>query len=638
MAPDQPNQNLILFTIGPVQRFIVQARKTEDLWLGSYILSYLNATAIDKIYGEDGIELIFPSIGNQAPFDFWQSNDITIPSFPNRFLAISQSLSRTDLKQMMEKTEQAVLFEFKEIAKHALNVAFGSGKWRTTYFADLFDKQVKNFLEIYWVVSPYSSEGYSASTDLIERRLASIKNCRAFIQLPEEGRKCSLCGEREILHLCQQDSVREAMKWWEHLASIKPKYCRENEALCAVCLTKRVGSDSAYFTQEKFLGKFSGLTFPSTSEVSTAAFKNELLTTQKDGKNALGMYSEFVTEVKKLKRPDSELANIPYVNLLPKISQQVQIPKNIDGDWLFEESFLDENLKRYYGIDTSSRQQGQIQKCKDKRKLLTDFLEREPSRYYAVIALDGDSMGKTIAQAASKDEHTGISAKLSGYTTRARDVVQGKHLGKLIYAGGDDVLALANLSDLLKILKGLRDEFPPLIEGKDSTASAGVCIAHCKVPLGEVLRWASKMEKEAKKIDGKDALGIALLKHSGNISQTVVKWKYSTLDVTEASEELLDVVEASEGLMELLKEKDVSKKFMYTFREAFAKLVDKEGKLNLDGTLVEAELKRLIERAANEQIEPGKIKPLVDLLNKIKHFSNFLNYLEIIIFIVRGSK
>lgn len=624
MAPTQPNQNLILFTIGSVQRFIAQARKTEDLWLGSYILSYLNATAIDQIYGKDGIEIIFPSIGNQSPFDFWESNDITIPSFPNRFLAISQILPRTDLKQMMERIEQAVRCEFKEMAKHALNFAFGSGKWRTTYFDDLFDKQVKNFLEIYWVVSPYSSEGYSASTDLIERRLASIKNCRAFIQLTEEGRKCSICGEREILHLRKRDSIREAMRWWRDFALTQPKYCREGEALCAVCLTKRVGAD--YFTQARFPGKFTNLAFPSTSEVSTAAFKSDLLSGQTRGVNALIPYLEFVAEVKKLKRPDGRLADIPYVNLLPKISPQFLI-QNIDGDWLFEESFLDEHLKRYYGIDTS-RQKGQIQKCKHKRNQLIKFLRREPSRYYAVIALDGDNMGKTIAQAASKDKHAKISEELSGYTNRARDVVEGKHLGKLIYAGGDDVLALANLRDLLKILKGLRDEFPTLIEGKDSTASAGVCIAHCKVPLGETLQWARKMEKAAKKIDGKDALGIALFKHSGNISQTVMKWKYPPLDV----------IEASEGLMELLKEEDVSKKFMYAFREVFAKLVDREGNLKLPGELMEAEVRRLIERATDKQIDPDKIKPLVDLLSEIQPFSHFLSYLEIVIFIMRGSK
>ena len=79
-------ENLILFTITPVQKFITTARKTEDLWLGSYILSYLNATAIHQIYAKDGVSIIYPSIENVSPFEFWQGMDITLPSFPNLFL------------------------------------------------------------------------------------------------------------------------------------------------------------------------------------------------------------------------------------------------------------------------------------------------------------------------------------------------------------------------------------------------------------------------------------------------------------------------------------------------------------------------------------------------------------------------
>ena len=51
-------ENLILFTITPVQKFITTARKTEDLWLGSYILSHLNATAIQQIYAKEGVNII----------------------------------------------------------------------------------------------------------------------------------------------------------------------------------------------------------------------------------------------------------------------------------------------------------------------------------------------------------------------------------------------------------------------------------------------------------------------------------------------------------------------------------------------------------------------------------------------------
>src|SRR5699024_8098873 len=34
--------SLLLFTIGPVQEFIAAARKTKDLWAGSYMLSWLS--------------------------------------------------------------------------------------------------------------------------------------------------------------------------------------------------------------------------------------------------------------------------------------------------------------------------------------------------------------------------------------------------------------------------------------------------------------------------------------------------------------------------------------------------------------------------------------------------------------------
>jgi len=36
-----PKPAFLLFTIGPVQDFIATARKTQDLWAGSYLLSYL---------------------------------------------------------------------------------------------------------------------------------------------------------------------------------------------------------------------------------------------------------------------------------------------------------------------------------------------------------------------------------------------------------------------------------------------------------------------------------------------------------------------------------------------------------------------------------------------------------------------
>ena len=92
MNENQSPRLMLMFTVGPVQSFIEAARKTEDLWMGSYILSYLIATAMEKIQG-DGVEIIYPAIGTDSPFDFWREQDPTTPSFPNLFLAIGDGIA-----------------------------------------------------------------------------------------------------------------------------------------------------------------------------------------------------------------------------------------------------------------------------------------------------------------------------------------------------------------------------------------------------------------------------------------------------------------------------------------------------------------------------------------------------------------
>ena len=115
----------LLFQIGPVQDYISQARRTLDLWSGSYLLSYLIGAGLRHIalnYGPDNV--IFPNLCGQPIFDLllkdevwskafidpqqtkslWNSlgyektkdgqpNDygrrrLLTPSLPNRFLAI----------------------------------------------------------------------------------------------------------------------------------------------------------------------------------------------------------------------------------------------------------------------------------------------------------------------------------------------------------------------------------------------------------------------------------------------------------------------------------------------------------------------------------------------------------------------
>jgi len=49
------------FTIGPVQSFVGQARRTRDLWAGSFLLSWLSGQSINAVIKAGG-KIIFPVV------------------------------------------------------------------------------------------------------------------------------------------------------------------------------------------------------------------------------------------------------------------------------------------------------------------------------------------------------------------------------------------------------------------------------------------------------------------------------------------------------------------------------------------------------------------------------------------------
>ena len=625
MSENQSPRLMLMFTVGPVQSFIEAARKTEDLWMGSYILSYLIATAMEKIQGE-GVEIIYPAIGTDSPFDFWREQDFTTPSFPNLFLAIGDGIavSQGDLVERAKEAEESVKTEFELMAQHVLDKVFGT--WRDKYVAKLFEKQISDFFDIYWVITEEETcQKYGDWYDYTASSLAAVKNCRTFKQTQEVGRKCSLDGTREILHLKENESIKDAMEWWDKFAKGTPRHCRQKEALCAVSLTKRMGM---HFLENhsKFKDIFSGnrLRFPSTSEVATANYKEQILCKP----DALEVYTNFCKVVKDLRQSDDEEAKIPTIQPLPKI--KCPFSNNVDGEWLYEETLELAYLERYYNVD-ASKAANQIDQCKELRKKLVQLLKGEPGKYYAAIALDADNMGKVNRKAENREKHKEHSEQLIQYTKDARQIVEEEHLGKLTYAGGDDLLALANLEDLLPILKKLREKFPDF-----TTISAGVCIAHNKMPLGDVLQHARRMEKKAKNDGGRDAFGIALFKRSGNVSEMVAKWNYGDLEV----------LAVGQKLVKLLQNDEISKRFLYTFRDAFAKLIGDDGVLmtELPSDLFDKEFERIIERAyktKGQQLDKRSqrtINQTLEMWANFNTFTEYINFLEIITFISRESK
>lgn len=151
----------------------------------------------------------------------------------------------------------------------------------------------------------------------------------------------------------------------------------------------------------------------------------------------------------------------------------------------------------------------------------------DESSYFAVLAMDGDEMGKWLSGAKgmeiAPERHRDFSAKLSDFAlNHARQIVR-KHDGALIYSGGDDVLALLPADTAIACAQDLRSGFRSVMR-QDMDASVGIAIAHFKEPLQDLVRAAQDAEKYAKTRGNRSSLAVSLFKHSGETVHWHCRW------------------------------------------------------------------------------------------------------------------
>jgi CRISPR-associated protein Cmr2 len=200
---------------------------------------------------------------------------------------------------------------------------------------------------------------------------------------------------------------------------------------------------------------------------------------------------------------------------------KLPILNEYDGSLLFASRLLD-HLKD----EPLRRAQRALRAFLD--EVLKDTGFDEPIPYYALLAGDGDFMGKAIEQLATDDENRNFSRVLSGFAAEAGAII-GKHDGAVVFAGGDDVLALLPLHTAVDCAAELARTFRDRLKafgapGKPPTFSAGLAIVHHLEPLEDALALARRAEEKAKALDGKNALAVALDKRSGVPRLVVGHW------------------------------------------------------------------------------------------------------------------
>ena len=157
----------------------------------------------------------------------------------------------------------------------------------------------------------------------------------------------------------------------------------------------------------------------------------------------------------------------------------------------------------------------------------------QTKNYFALVKADGDNLGGVLKSMEDIEgnqvieEIKGFSEKCFDYARRAFEKV-GKYGGKMIYAGGDDLLFIAPVKNhgetIFHLLSTLNDEFINCFGGfsfkeegqeKKMGFSAGVMICYYKYPLKEALIGVLDQLDKSKKIKTKNTISVHFEKHSG---------------------------------------------------------------------------------------------------------------------------
>jgi CRISPR-associated protein Cmr2 len=186
---------LMAASVGPVQGFIAAARKTRDLYAGSWILSEVAKAAAKRLAEEARTELVFPSILNVD--DLMPRSALTVS---NKILAVVHVDSPRELASEAEKAARLLLRELcGDLRDHP-----GHHEARML-------EHVEEMLEFYAAWVPFPDGGdYKTLYAEVEALLTARKTTRAFRQhMGTPGLlKSSLDGMRETILLDSRERRR----------------------------------------------------------------------------------------------------------------------------------------------------------------------------------------------------------------------------------------------------------------------------------------------------------------------------------------------------------------------------------------------------------------------------------------------
>jgi CRISPR-associated protein Cmr2 len=651
----------LLLNLGPVQQFIAQARSTRDLWSGSYLLSWMMAHLLAKLadqFGPDAV--IFPNLRGQPLYDwierdklkqakferdgtatqtFWDAHGLEqdpglalTPNLPNRLLAVvprdfdAQAWIDSVLDPADSESEWGrITHACWDYIAQACPLPDFEGTGCTT--RETWDDQLAKLWQVQWQVQPWTDvtgaieklrEMHDGAAGGIEAAYAAAmgipdehKDTRCYSQAGElnPGWAWSAHYQATAHRLAARRNTQDFRAWqghdnlhkdalsgkeealgtpeWLERARKNPRLrhlFRKNDVLGAINLLKRVWHKA--YLEEKCKLVRKQAKFDSVASVAAAGYVHDLYAAIADEGP---LREDFLT----FARAASSARDL--------------FPDHVaEFSGLAVERWLEQTDHSVFHADTWAKagQEPGADPARAARAALTDLSKTYGGgapKYYAVIALDGDQVGRWLGGEKAPPIGDVLSAKATAYFREsvpdatdwlegprplspsyhlqfsealsnfglycARRIVEDGHHGQLIFAGGDDVLAMVPADEAIACANGLRmayqghvdlagtypglfvptvegfvrmnpgtaaktvPSWPLLVPGGKATVSAGIAIGYLKEPLQDMVREAQQAEKRAKNELGRNALSVTLFKRGGETIQWGTRFGSPALDL-----------------------------------------------------------------------------------------------------------
>ncbi len=554
------------FTIGPVQSFVAQARRTRDFWAGSFLLSWLAGVAMLSVEKQKG-KIKFPAVDENYLAWIKGNGSGEKPrqgGIPNRFQAEVDADFKPEL--VVENVNQA----WKELADLVWDKDLKNQikPEKQAMSREIWDRQIKSFWEMNWVLTDDKT-----ASDLLDRR----KNWRNHFAPDEPGVKCMMMVGWQELSGEPKPNREKLAAFWEPIQKKVGLDLKESEHLCAIAFVKRRFARHFKDLNNKINDKKLQKSilryhphFKKSSDKNAVQIKGWTLETGIPSISYMAVVHWLETIIKKEKT-----AKLYLLLEAAKKAKIDESEKQSDIACLKHACEKFNVNKKLIALDGSAFFISELENKYDKKlsaPMITALKKLEtkpPSPFYAILMMDGDSLGSKMS---IPENQTPISDALKDFTASVPEIVS-QQCGFLVYAGGDDVLAILPLERVFACAIQIRERYQECFQdtkNKDianSTISAAVEFAHIKMPLTKILRDVHQLlDNVAKEGCGRDAIAVRVWKPGGRAIKWAMPWECA---LNEKQDRLILEEIAVKFSKHNEKETGFSNKFFYKIREQF---------------------------------------------------------------------